>query len=190
MARRTKDKIKKDIIAVQECTNRISADVLSLEDLAKKLNLTKEQLRHTFRCMEKEKTEIIKSRLKFLSKKAKKLKNYKNENYLTNTRLGLNERHTRGIFVNPANLNQILEKGEFVPRKDDIIYVVEHYDGKIFFKKSLVLSVEVKQNCLRVATLELLNQKFPDSKSILEIAVSSNSNMLFDGIDSYVLSKI
>lgn len=188
MARRTKDEIKRDAITVQECTERISGDVLSFGDLAEKLNLTKKQLRYTFDCMEDETSERIKSRLKVLSQRGKELKNYKTLNFSTNTMLGLNVKRTKGIFIDPSTLNQILEEGALVPRKDDILYVVEHYDGKIFFKKSLVLSVEVKRNCLKVDVLELINQKFPDRKSISEIAGLNSS--IFDGVDSYVLSKI
>ncbi len=188
MARRTKDEINRDAITVQKCTERILGDVLSFEDLAEKLNLTKMQLRYTFDCMEEEKSERIRSRLKVLSQRAKEIKNYKTLNFSTNTILGLNGKRTKGIFIDPSTLNQVLEEGAFVPRKDDILYVVEHYEGMISFKKSLVISVEVKRNCLKVEVLELIKERFPESRSISEIAVLNSG--IFDGVDSYVLSKI
>lgn len=187
MARRTKDEIKRDAITVQECTKRISGDVLSFGDLAEKLNLTEKQLRYTFDCMEEETSERIKSRLKFLSQRANELKNYKTLRFSTKTMLGFNGKRTKGIFIDPSTLNQVLEEGALVPRKNDIIYVVEHYDEKIFFRKALVLSVEVRHNSLKVAVLELIKERFPESRSISEIALNCS---IFDGIDSYVLSKI
>lgn len=189
MTRRTKEAVKKDVITVQKCTERISADVLSLKDLAEKLNLTKNQLIYTFERMENETSKRIQFRLKYLNQRAKQIKNYRTLNFPTKTTLGYNEKRTKAIFVDPSTLNTVLEEGAFTPKRNDIIYVVEHYDGKIFFKKSLVLSVSVKRNCLMVNVLELINQKFSDNKSVSEIA-NSNDIGIFEGIDSYVLSKI
>ncbi len=187
MARRTKEAIARDAVAVQKCTERISADVLSAEDLAEKLNLTKKQLRYTFECMESETAERIQAQLKYFSRKTKQFKSYKTLQFSTKTTLGYNEKHTKVIVIDPSTMNRVLEEGAFTPKRNDIIYVVEHYDRKIFFKKSLVLSVEVKRNCLTVNVLELINQKFPENISIPEITSSVD---IWDGIDSYVLSKV
>lgn len=187
MARRTKEAIARDAVAVQKCTERISADVLSFKNLAENLNLTEKQLRYTFACMKSETAEKIQSQLKYLSRKTKQLKNYKALKFSTKTMLGYNGKRTKVIIVDPSTLNQVLEEGAFTPRRNDIIYVVEHYDRKIFFRKSLVLSVEVKRNCLTVNVLELINLKFPETRSISEIATLVD---IWDGMDSYVLSKV
>lgn len=188
MTRRTKEAIRRDAVAVQKCTERISADVLSSKDLAEKLNLTEKQLRYTFACMETETAERIRSQLKYLSRKTKQVESYKALKFSTKTMLGYNRKRTKLIIIDPSTLSQVLEEGAFTPRRNDIIYVVEHYDDrKIFFKKALVLSVEVKHNCLTVNVLEVINLKFPESRSISEIATSVD---IWDGMDSYVLSKV
>lgn len=185
MARRTKEAIRRDAVAVQKCTERISADVLSAKDLAEKLNLTKKQLRYTFECMESETAERIQAQLKYLSRKTKQFESYKALKFSTRTMLGYNEKHTKLIVIDPSTMNRVLEEGAFTPKRNDVLYIVEHYDRKIFFKKSLVLDVEVKRNCLTVNVLELINQKFPENIRIPEIAVD-----IWDGMDSYVLSKV
>lgn len=186
MARRTKDEIKRDAINVLECTKRISRDVLSFEDLAKKLNLTKKQLSYTLDSLDEETSERIKSRLNFLSQRAKELKNYKTLTFSTDTMLGFNG--NRGVFINPSTLNHVLEEGSLVPRENDIIYFVRHYDEKILFLKALVLSVKVRHNSLNVDVLGLIEERYLENQRIPEIA-SLNGSIL-DGVDSYVLSKI
>lgn len=185
--RRTRQEIERDIECIRKLTKRYSGDILSFKDLANKLAISEKQLEYTFKCMDREESDSIKKKIRFLSETAKKLKNYTTLQFSTSTMLGINKKCTKGIFVNPTSLNYVLEEGLLNPRRDDILYIVEHYGGKIFFKKFLVLNVKVSRRCLKVSTIILFKDRFPEDKGISEIF---SSNSMFDGTDCYVMSRI
>lgn len=185
--RRTRQEIEQDIKCILKLTKRYSGDILSLKDLANKLAISEKQLEYTFECMDREKSDSIKKKMRFLTETAKKFKNYKTLLFSTSTMLGMNKKCTKGIFINPTSINYVLEEGSLNPRRDDVLYIVEHSDGKIFFKKFLVLNVEVSGRCLKVKTMILFKEAFPEDKGISEIF---SSNSMFDGTDCYIMTRI
>lgn len=183
--KRTRYEIARDIALVRKCTQRLSGEILSIRDVAENVGLSKSQLNYTFNCMDKEEVWKIKNQLNFLEQVAKKTSSYVTLNFPKNTMLGIDDKHTKCLFIDSVSLNSILKKGKFNPRKDDIIYFIERRYGKIFFKKSLVLSVEVNRRALKVKVLTIIREKFPESKKNWEILLL---NDMLDGIDCYVLS--
>lgn len=190
MAKRTSKEVNRDIERLRKYWENYSGRIVSLKDFAERLNVSDGQLDYMFRRMKgesKEEVEQIKAQINPLTKMARELKNYKTLYFLTDTQMGINQTKKRGIFINPLSLNKVLEEGIFNPRKDDILYIVERCDGKILFRKFLVLKVETKKKNRKVSVLTICKFYFHEKDASISDLLYNGT---FDGIDCYIMSKV
>ncbi|HBC85151.1 MAG TPA: hypothetical protein DCZ30_07170 [Clostridiales bacterium] len=187
MARkRTREEIQKDIKYIKMLTEKPSVDILSERDLSRRLNLSLSQLKYCFSFMEESYVKKIKKQFSMLSKAYTRQETIR---FSTDAMLGVNKTHTKAIFIDPAStLNVVLEEGYLHPRKNDILYVCERYNGMLFIRKAIVISAEVNKCTLKVQVVMLCKSEYEESKKIHEILIETPE--FNNGVDCYVLSRM
>lgn len=189
MARRTKEEIQNNIKDLRKYSGRL----ISILDIAERLSISCGQVYYTFECMKvnadgKKEVEEIKSKFKNLSYSAKNIKNYMKLLFPTDTYLGINSESKKhlGIFVDSLSKEIILTEGKLRPYKDDILYIVEQKEDKIWFRKFLVLDVKIHKSNIYIDTLNFINIYLEKENLFCQLSKEYD----ISGVDGYILSML
>ncbi|MCI8486712.1 MAG: hypothetical protein HFJ20_06555 [Clostridia bacterium] len=79
-----------------------------------------------------------------------------------------------------------MTEGKLRPYKDDILYIVEQKEDKIWFRKFLVLDVKIHKSNIYIDTLNFINIYLEKENLFCQLSKEYD----ISGVDGYILSML